>query len=119
MDSFDIDRYVRFVAELRQSWFELCTRCGGGVAAYHCHQFLDHDESRHSDERLPGGAESPPEDCVYWCPACGTRWRAFGAGDTGWFFPCGHFMPFYVDYCAVCGLPEGDGTQPSTPNPME
>ena len=89
-------------AELRHGLFEFCTRCGTPVQPYRCNEFLDHDAWSY-DERLPSDANTEETNSGYWCWKCQTFWRAFGIGDPGRIWPCGHFMPFYVAICAVCG----------------
>jgi hypothetical protein len=106
-------RVTASVDELRHRRFEFCSRCGATVKPYRCNEFLDHDESWNYDERLPGDATVPEGEAAYWCPQCQTRWRAFGAGDTGSIWSCGHFMPFYVTVCAVCGALQGSPTEPN------
>ncbi len=102
----EIARKFRAEDDHRPQGFSFCSRCGSSVEPYRSNAFLDHDESWNYDERLPGDTSRTEGEEVYSCPRCAARWRAFGAGDTGRTWPCGHFMPFYVRHCAVCGARE-------------
>src|SRR4051794_3311651 len=104
MDSSDFAHLQQGVEELQNRRFEFCTRCGARVQPYRSNEFLDHDESWNYDQRLSADDTIPDEESVYWCAHCASRWRAFGAGDTGHQWSCGHFMPFYVNVCAICGV---------------
>ncbi len=46
---------------------------------------------------------------TYTCRACDRRWLAISTDDTGFTVDCGHFMPVYARYCAVCGDEIGSG----------
>ena len=103
MNPSDLEKFERCYAELQNRLFEFCTRCGAQVRPYSCNDYLDHDEAWNYSVPLLGDANVPEGEMEYWCPQCQNRWRAFAKNDTAWIRPCGHLMPFYVSFCAVCG----------------
>jgi DNA-directed RNA polymerase subunit RPC12/RpoP len=104
MNPSDLESFERSYAELLNRFFEFCTRCGTRVRPYSSNDYLDHDEAWNYSESLLGDANVPEAQTEYWCPQCETRWRAFAKNDTAWIRPCGHLMPFYVSFCAICGV---------------
>ena len=78
-----------------------CTRCGGPVAPYASNDYLQDEHPSMSEYGLPVEG-SDAKEC-YACPACGVTWRAWATDNTGRVLACGHFMPLYADWCALCG----------------
>jgi Na+/proline symporter len=97
------DDFVPESYELREGPLRYCTRCGQKVDGYRCSESLGHDEYPDHEKPLEEDAGLSDRDKAYWCSSCQQRWLGVGRQDNGSIWPCGHFMPVYADFCAVCG----------------
>ncbi len=97
---------------MKDDLFEFCTRCGYRVRSYPCNDSLTgfnyadqpHSDDFSSDGGYIGDLPSRFVPASYWCEQCGRRWWAFASGDTSSQWPCSHWMPVYVEFCAICGM---------------
>src|SRR5262245_39954094 len=113
MGDAELQRIEQASDELRQGGLRFCTRCGAEVDPYQPSQSLGHDVYWDYDKPIGTDAELRQSgDSAYRCPKCEVRWYAVGWQDTGSVQPCGHIMPVYVAYCAVCGRRTGWPAEP-------
>jgi hypothetical protein len=93
-----------------QGQYSFCTHCGTRVEPYSAYQ-EDGVKLFRLDKPLKLYLDIVGGKGCYWCRGCESLWRAPSRADTGNEQACGHFVPLYATYCAICGIrTTGDST---------